>query len=177
MSHLPYRLFDIPGYQVKYLEFEDTPDLQTFLEKSPDYSLLTTGSPPTPFSAISLLTECPEGKKPNDKFDIDIYTRKLDLIGLLDTIRNYPAFHDWWVGLLLLDPDHRGRGLGSRVFQAFEKWVIHHGAQRIYLGVIEENRRAYQFWQKLGFEPVERRPGKLAQGPNHIIIEMERILM
>lgn len=176
MSQAISAYFEIPGFHLKQLNNEDVVALQAFLERSPEYSQLATGSLPAPSAANMLLIERPEGKKPNDKFLFGIYTQNQRLIGVLDAVRDYPNLHDWWVGLLLFDPPHRGQGLGKRVFQAFEKWVINQGAHRICLGVIEENRRAYQFWQKVGCQHMERRIAKLSPNVDHVVIVMARIL-
>ena len=147
MYHFHEPLFKLPDYHVKPLQLEDIDLLQVLLENSPDYSQLVTGLPPGSSAAYSLLTETPEGKTPDDKLVIGLSTERQDLIGVLDIIRDYPAQHDWWVGLLLLDPAYRGRGLGQQVFRAFEQWAGKHDARRICLGVVEANQRAYQLWQ------------------------------
>jgi GNAT superfamily N-acetyltransferase len=176
MTHFHDTLFEVPGYRVTRLRPEDTAALQTLLEKSSDYSQLVTGSPPGPSAAHSLLTDCPEGKTPNDKVVIGLSTEQQDLIGALDVIRDYPVEDDWWVGLLLLDPAYRGKGLGQRVYRAFEQWVNQHAARRICLGVIERNQRAYRFWRTVGFDPVERRGAKQFGNIEQVVIVMARTL-
>jgi GNAT superfamily N-acetyltransferase len=156
MSHSYGILFKVPGYHVEQLQPEDNAALQALLERSSDYSQLVTGSPPGSSAANSLLTNYPEGKTANDKLDIGIYTELKDLIGILDVIRDYPSQHDWWIGLLLFAPKYRGQGLGQLVYRAFEQWVSRQGAQRVYLGVVEQNQRTHQFWQMMGFETVEK---------------------
>jgi RimJ/RimL family protein N-acetyltransferase len=171
MTHFYEPLFEVPGYRVKHVLPEDIDALQALLENSSDYSQLVTGLPPGPSAAYSLLTECPAGKTPDDKFVIGLSTERQDLIGVLDIIRDYPVQNDWWLGLLL-DPAYRGQGLGQRVFRAFEQWVRQHDARRICLGVVEQNQRAYRFWQTMGFEPVERRPAKQFGKAEHVVIVM-----
>jgi RimJ/RimL family protein N-acetyltransferase/SAM-dependent methyltransferase len=164
--------FKIPGYQARRLRSEDTAILQTLLENCSDYSLLVTGSPPTSSAATSLLVDCPEGKTSNDKLVLGLFTERQDLAGVLDVIRDYPAQGDWWMGLLLLAPAYRGQGLGQRIYHAFECWVVGQGARGIYLGVIEQNQRAYRFWQNAGFEPVERQPTRHFGQTEHVVITM-----
>ena len=169
-------LFKLPGYLIKYLRSEDTIDLRTLLEKCADYSLLVTGSLPKSSAAPSLLVDRPDGKTLDDKFVFGIFTRQKELIGVLDVLRDYPAQHDWWLGLLLFDPRVRGQGLGQRVYGAFEQWVSRQGARCVYLGVVEENHRAYQFWQMLGFEEVKRHEAMRAGNAKHVVIVMLRVL-
>jgi RimJ/RimL family protein N-acetyltransferase len=165
-------LFKIPGYHVKLLQSEDAAILQALLEKCADYSLLVTGSPPGPTAATSLLADHPEGKSAKDKIVTGIFTAKQELVGVLDAIRDYPAQDDWWLGLLLLAPTYRHRGLGQRVYRSFERWAGRCGARSIYLGVIEENQGATRFWQKAGFEPVQRQPARHFGELEHVVITM-----
>ncbi len=172
MAHFHAALFEVPGCQVKLLQSEDVNALQVLLENSSDYAQLVTGLPPGSSAAYSLLTETPEGKTPDDKLVIGFYSAGQDLIGVLDIIRDYPVQHDWWKGLLLLDPAFRGQGLGQRVFRAFVQWANQHDAERICLGVVEANQRAYRFWEAMGFEEVERRPPKQFGDVEQVVIVM-----
>jgi len=51
--------------------------------------------------------------------------------------------------------------------RGFSEYVRLHGGKAMMLGVVEDNRRAYRFWQKMGFEVVRktepRRFGKKIQ--------------
>jgi RimJ/RimL family protein N-acetyltransferase/SAM-dependent methyltransferase len=172
MTQPPDIPLKIPGYQARRLQSEDAAILQTLLENCSDYSLLVTGSPPASSAATSLLADCPEGKTPNDKLVFGLFTEQQDLVGVLDVIHDYPAQGDWWLGLLLLAPAYRGQGLGQRIYHAFARWASEQGARSIYLGVIEQNRRAYRFWQKAGFEPVERQPARHFGQTEHVVITM-----
>ena len=166
----------VPGLFVRHLGFEDIDLLQALLEKSSDYSLLVTGLPPAASAAYSLLTDLPEGKTPSDKLVVGFFAEKQNLIGVLDIIRDYPSQGVWWLRLLILDPEYRGQGLGQRIYSAFEKWVTQCGGHRVCLGVIEQNQDAYRFWQKVGFEPLERKPAKHFGNAEHVVTTMARKL-
>jgi GNAT superfamily N-acetyltransferase len=92
------------------------------------------------------------------------------------TIRDYPVLNSWWLGLLLLDPEYRNQGLGRRIYQSFEEWASHQGAERIFLGVLEENQKAYRFWCSLGFELVEKQTKSKLGNVKHVVITMKRNL-
>jgi GNAT superfamily N-acetyltransferase len=164
--------FTLPGYRSSLMQADDLTKLKSLLEKCADYSLMVTGSPPKSSDAASLLADCPEGKTLADKFLIGISTRKQELIGVLDAIRDYPTQHDWWLGLLLLDPAQRNKGLGTRIFKSFEYWLRQQGTRHVFLGVVEENQRAYQFWQGMGFQVVERQPARLFGNLYHVVLTM-----
>lgn len=99
------------------------------------------------------------------------------IIGVLDVIRDYPASGGWFVGLFLIDPMYRQQGLGRKMYQAFEQWAMRRGARQIGLGVVEQNTRAYDFWQRLGFEEQERRPPKRYGNKENVVIVMKRMLV
>ena len=71
-------------------------------------------------------------------------------------MRNYPVDTTWWIGLLLLAPETRGQGLGRKVIDGFTEYVRLEKGRAIMLGVVEENRAAYRFWQQMGFELVSQ---------------------
>lgn len=76
------------------------------------------------------------------------------LIGWLDLMPDYSLPNEWCIVLLLLRPEYRAGGLGSGIYQAFERWAIGCGVESLILGVIEDNPRADAFWQRQGFECV-----------------------
>jgi ribosomal protein S18 acetylase RimI-like enzyme len=174
MTDVNQRLFNLSGYHIKLLQAADQSELQTLLEKCADYTLLVTGSPPKPSAASSLLVDCPPGKTVEDKVVIGISAEKQGLMSVLDTIKDYPNPGDWWLGLLLIDPAHRNKGLGKQIYQSFEHWASQLGARRIFLGVVEENQKAARFWQSLGFEIIERQPVRQFGNRAHAVITMVR---
>jgi RimJ/RimL family protein N-acetyltransferase len=152
--------FSISGYRTKLLTFSDLPDLQDMLEKCTDYMELVYGSPTSSNEAEMLVASLPPGKSLDDKYIIGIFDKTMQMLGFVDAVRDYPDAGDWWVGLVLMTPNARGRGIGSQLYRAFESWAVGQGAQRVYLGVIEANRRAHTFWERLGFERVEKRQSR-----------------
>jgi GNAT superfamily N-acetyltransferase len=169
-------LLNIPGYQVRLLQEEDLAAIQSLMERCADYEQLVTGLPPDPSSAQKILVDLPEGKSRVDKFVIGIYAESTGLVGILDAIRDHPRKNDWWLGLLLLDPDHRNQGLGKQIYWAFEAWAAQCGAQSIYAGVIEGNERAYKFWQGLGFDTVETQSARRFGVLEHAVLVIRRVV-
>jgi len=173
MNNIPI-LFTLSGYETALIQPENTSELQTLMEKCADYSLMVDGHPPDPSEAARLLVDCPPGKTVADKLVIGFSNQNKGLIGVLDTVRDYPTERDWWLGLLVLDPAYRNHGLGRQIVQAFESWVGQQGARRIFLGVVAENAKAYQFWLKLGFDVIERHQGRQFGDLTHEVVIMVR---
>jgi ribosomal protein S18 acetylase RimI-like enzyme len=52
---------------------------------------------------------------------------------------------------IVIDPDHRGQGHGSRLMEALLGWGVQHGAHTVYLQVMCNNEPALRMYEKLGF--------------------------
>jgi RimJ/RimL family protein N-acetyltransferase len=167
-----------PGNQVslKRLDLADTPALQDLLERCADFSWLVEGQPPFPQAAEEQLADLPPGKGLEDKYIYGIYTENT-LVGVLDAIRGYPQEGVWWIGLLLLDPAQRGRGTGEQALHIFVDWAGQQGAGTFMLGVVEENQRGLQFWQRMGFELVETRPPRLFGRKEQVVLVMRKDIL
>lgn len=148
-------------YTLRYLTPDDGPAIQQLCERSGDYFDVITGLPPGPAEAQSLFVALPEGSSYEDKALIGVFAPTGTLIGVMDAVRNAPEPGEWWLGALLLDPEWRNRGLGARLYHAFEWWAGAMGAQGVHLSVVEPNMRALKFWQRLGFGEIERHPPHL----------------
>lgn len=146
----------VTDYVIRYLTLADTASVQSLYERCADYIELVTGNKPGPVAAQHIFTELPAGKTYNDKLLIGIFTPDDKLIGIIDAIRNYPTEGEWYLNLLLLDPQERNRGLGEKIYHIFAEWAMMQGAQAISLTVLAQNTRAQRFWQRLGFEAIER---------------------
>ncbi len=165
-------LFELSGYQFRQLGYDTLPALQGLLERCGDYIQLVTGALPSSKAAENMLADCPPGKSGEDKVVIGVYNMDERLVAVLDAVCDYPAEGCWWVGLLLVEPTLRSQGLGRRLFHAFEQWVGQLGAKNILLGVLEDNDRAYQFWQSLGFTVVEKQPPSQFGEKEHTVITL-----
>lgn len=61
---------------------------------------------------------------------------------------------DIWIG----SPDDRGRGLGSAVMRAaLDRIFLHHDAETVLIDPQVGNRRAIEFYRRLGFEALGER--------------------
>lgn len=147
---------DDPEYRISELGPEHIEMLQTLFERCDDYAMIVEGEAVSPTAAQELFQEVPPGRSPRDKFMYGLLDRQGSIVGLLEGMRHYPDETIWWIGLLLLDPKVRGQGLGRRLVQSFQEYIRSKQGTAIMLGVVEENRPAYHFWQGQGFELVRR---------------------
>lgn len=146
------RVFELTGCFGVRLDEGRRAELQELYESCRSYFELVTGAPPGPDEADALLEALPRGKAREDKFVIGFFDAPGHLIGVLDAIRDYPQRGEWYVGLLLLGPASRGRGLGERVYRRLEDWVRAEGGRALHLIVQQSNPDALRFWERMGFE-------------------------
>jgi ribosomal protein S18 acetylase RimI-like enzyme len=172
------QLFAAGDHRVSLLRpLEDAPEVAALAERCADYAVLVYGAPFRPEEdARAFLTEGPQGKDPADVLKLGVREPASGrLVGLMEAVRGYPAEGTWYVGLLLLLPEQRGRGLGRAVARAFEAWAAAQDADRIMLSVVEENRRALRFWRALGFEVARKLPPRRFGTREHARLEMVRL--
>ena len=171
--------FDI-GLQnstVHRLLHEDIRTVQTLFEKCLDYMLLVDGHAADPNGVAEDFQSVPPGKSHEDKFMFGIVNQQNDLVGYLDTLCWYPDETTWWIGLLLFTPETRSHGLGQKVIQGFAEYVRESGSQAIMLGVVEENKLAYKFWNRMDFELVRKTEPRQFGNKTHSVCVMRRALL
>lgn len=167
MDDTPAFEIDVSGYAVRSLKPEEAELLQRLYDQCTDFALVVEGEPFSPTAAQAEFRSIPDGKSLGDKLMFGLINPQGEIVGLLEAVQNYPDETTWWLGLLMLAPELRGQGVGREVLRGFSEYVRMRGGKAMMLGVVEDNRRAYRFWQKMGFEVVRktepRRFGKKMQ--------------
>lgn len=143
-------------YIVKVLHEEDVEEINSLFVKSTDYFQKVFDRNPDIHDASTLFTTVPEGKLPEDKLVLGIYTKNNNLIGLLDLVQNYPEQNTWFLGLLLVDPKERNQKIGTEVILALIKKATEISISKINISVEEHNKEAIRFWKNIGFTEYNR---------------------
>ena len=74
-----------------------------------------------------------------------------ELIAVAELLQGHPSIHDWYIGLLLIAPEHRGKRLGRRFCAAILDWIAGQNGVMVRLVVQHQNPRARAFWEREGF--------------------------
>ena len=61
-----------------------------------------------------------------------------------------------YVDAVVVDGDHRRRGIGTALMQAASDWARRHDCGELVLTVWAENRAALALYRRLGYEPIAR---------------------
>ncbi|MDI6878121.1 MAG: GNAT family N-acetyltransferase [Desulfitobacteriaceae bacterium] len=138
---------------LKVLALRDKRALQTLLEKCDDYLSLQNGGPIGPNAAEELLMVRPEDASERQKLVLGIYQGDTGpLVGVCDLLKGYIGPDVLSLGLLLLEPAARRRGLGQLAYQDVEEWARNEGFTKIRIGVLMSNELGLKFWHKVGFK-------------------------
>ena len=176
MNHSINLIINRPGYSAKLLKLEDASVLQNLYEECIDFALLTDGQPPSPTAALDEFDALPEGKTKQDKYIFGLFDSDGNLLTIIESIRHYPNDRTWWLGLMMLTPSQRGKGLATEFYRAFENWVSTQGIDRISLCAIEANEKGLKFWKSLGFEVICKRKPRKFGNKTHAVYVMSRAI-
>ena len=64
----------------------------------------------------------------------------------------------FYLNSLYVLPEFQGRGVGSRLLQAAEEFGATLGARQVWLGVMQQNTAALEWYRKIGFRFVREEP-------------------
>ncbi|RAJ63169.1 RimJ/RimL family protein N-acetyltransferase [Streptomyces sp. PsTaAH-130] len=109
-------MLEVPGERVVVRELapaDEAPLIRLF-EECEDWFLAATGLPSAPGDVQSLYYGLPEGAHPENKVLL-VLERDGVVAGVVDAVREHPEPGAIAVGLFLLAPWARGRGLGHRL--------------------------------------------------------------
>ena len=166
MASLPPFPILLPlGIAAKRLDASDVADVTTFCRQcSAFFALVADHSPPAE-TARYLLESRPPGVELTHKHLIG-FERGGEVIAIVDLLKGYPGEADWYVGLLIISPDERARGLGTAVWNAVEAWIRSEGGRHVRLIVQEQNPEAARFWRSVGFTDDRKVEQRLATRTN-----------
>jgi ribosomal protein S18 acetylase RimI-like enzyme len=138
------------GLAAKTIRATDAADFTEFCRKCSRFFSLIADDSDAAEMARNLLEARPTGVEPDRKHVIGIQ-RGSECVAIADLLEGFPHEGEWYVGLLLLLPEERSRGLGRTVWNAMEMWIRSQGGRRIRLVVQQQNPGAARFWTSLGF--------------------------
>lgn len=160
MATLPVLTISNPGYGIKLLSPSDTNQLQTLFTQCTDFFVMTNGMAAEATTAAEEFKDVPDGKTSEDVCVFGLVDDRDQLVGTIIGVQSYPNAQTWWLGLMLLAPEQRGKGLGANFFQAFRKWVEDQDYRFISLCAIAPNTVGRQFWRRMGFEEIRQVPSR-----------------
>lgn len=149
--------------------FEDALDLAL---RARDYIVLEVGHLPDQDFIQQFFTATPPDLDPDCLLTFAIMDGQA-MAGMICVARGYEFPDDWWIGLMLIDPAFRGRGIGREVLTEIRHKAEAADAAMIKLAVLKANPRALKFWLREGFEPHRFAPATPeSDGHDRIVLKL-----
>jgi len=77
-------------------------------------------------------------------------------MALLSFLHHEPMEIEAYIDGVAVAPPWRGRGIGSRLIAALERWAVARGLEMLCLEVVDTNSQAEKLYRQLGFEVARR---------------------
>jgi GNAT superfamily N-acetyltransferase len=165
---------ELPGFpsffHTRLLTPADLEALQDLLERSGDYFEIATGKPPAKDEARRAFVAGPPSKAVNDKRVVGLFGADDKLVGVLDSITNWPSDGQWTMGMLLLDPAIRNRGIGASMLESYEGWARSQGAVTFRTAIVGDHERGIRFLEQAGYRRETTLPDYDAGGRRATVI-------
>ena len=105
--------------------------------------------------ATEFFTEAPPGGDPATSLHLGQFSGNT-LVGMAELAFGFPEPQDAYLGLMLLDPAMRGKGLGPHLLAHVETLAREAHAPALFLAVLQANPRGRAFWERMGFTATGR---------------------
>ena len=138
-------------YNTRLLKPPDIPDVQSLFMRTADYFEMATGVSPADDEAKRAFIAGPPTKSVDDKRIIGVFDSADTLVGMLDALVDFPVDGEWTMGMLLIDPEHRGAGLGKLVLAEYESWAAQCGAHKFHTAVVSHHDPGIRFLERSGY--------------------------
>jgi len=133
---------------------------------------LIEGEPATEATAAEILGPLEARYAHGTKHVWGVEAPQGNLVALAELLEGHPTAQEWYIGLLLVTPEQRRRGLGSDFCQVILQSLAARRARAVRLVVHRQNAVARTFWEQQGFAPERetvKRSGRL-EGPVEIFV-------
>lgn len=158
------------SFAIRQLSVSDEDIVQALCIRCTDYFRIVEGQEPQEDAAEEILTALPPGKELADKFVWGAFSEGGTLVAVIDLVRDYKEVGEWIIGLLMIDSDMRGNGLGTRLHTYIKERVLAAGGNRLRIGVVTENTGALQFWTKAGYREIGQVEAGFGEKTHTVII-------
>lgn len=134
------------------ITIEDKDKVMDLFRECKDFFVLTEGTKPD--DCDGFFYDLPPEKTNEEKYLYGVFDNN-SLIAATDIVSNYPEKGEWIIGLLLIHPNTRGVGLGKEIHNLIKELAINEGAEKLRIGIMEQNTNALIFWNKIGYKQTK----------------------
>ena len=114
---------------------------------------MTDRRPPNRQKAEAFFVDTPPGCDPAASHRLGLFEH-YDLTGVAEMAFGFPNSNSAYLGLMVLAPSARERGLGRAFLHHLETLARAKACPELFLAVLEENQAGRGFWKAQGFAPT-----------------------
>jgi len=144
--------------------------------KANDYVRLTEGVDAGPSQVAGFFKGVPPGSDIAASVKVGLFEAQA-LLGIADMAFGYPEAGDGYIGLMLLAPQARGKGLGKALLALLEEEARARSTERLFVGIVQANAPARAFWLREGFVPVKTLGPLKVGAQTHMVDRMGKSLV
>lgn len=134
----------------------DAVRLQRLLERCSDYYELHEGWPTPADAGEYELTLDPKAPQTSSLLVLALENEDQTVDAVVQVIIDAPEPGTWWIGLLIVAPELRSRGVGAELVRQTLAAATEAGAGTMKLAVSLRNPRGQRFWERTGFRDTEK---------------------
>ncbi|AMS41801.1 GNAT family N-acetyltransferase [Aminobacter aminovorans] len=154
----------------------DASAVRDLYDRAADFVLLESGTEPTDQMVADFFTDHPPGSDLAASCKLGMFLPGGTLVAIADMAFGYPETDDAYVGLLLIDQNCRGVGLGRTFLDHLTATAQARNGTRLLIAVLDENTRGRAFWEREGFWLVQSIPNFKIGLKTHVVHRMWRPL-
>lgn len=128
----------------------DLAAVEALYAEASEFWMMTDRTPPDRQKAVDFFHDTPPGCDPAASHRIGFFEHS-DLNGVAELAFGFPEPNSAYLGLMVLAPKVRGRGLGKAFLAHVETLARARQCPQLFLAVLEENHAGRAFWESQGF--------------------------
>jgi len=148
--------------------------VRNLFDRADDYVMLEKGLAVSEEDVEDFFHETPQGLSSESCRHFGMRQDDGLLVAIASMSIGYPKSDDAYIGLLLIDPEHRRHGLGGTFLQHLLQLAEQDDASRMFIAVLYENRSGRAFWNRQGFTLEHTTPPTRFGNKDHICHRMQR---
>lgn len=167
---MDHQIIDKNGFTIRRLNENDEHAVQSLCECCADFTQLIEGRAPQQDDGHGILFDLPPDKTMDDKFVFGAFHRDGTLRAVIDLIKDYKTQGEWTIGLMMIDPSERGKGLGSELHSFIKAWALQRGGSTLRIAVMQANQAGHAFWGRMGYSEVSSFNGVYGNKTHTVIV-------
>ncbi|MBR2043485.1 MAG: GNAT family N-acetyltransferase [Clostridia bacterium] len=145
----------LPEFIIERITTDNFEKYEEIFYCNKEYYLLTDGQAATKETIIETIEYCPNSFQKENVCNIGVLYNEKPVCSIF-ALYGYPDKQTFYIGLFLMNEEFKKQRIGTKVIKALFESCSYAGIEKFCLSVQDNNISGCRFWEKLGFEVVNR---------------------